>query len=146
MKKKHVAYSALLMLLSTIVGLFIVEIGLRFFDLGYGNAPMESHPVLHHTHPRSYEFLSNAPSGEYGGHYVYYDQHGLVSDPEGTASKEVNCRIAFLGDSFTEARQVTYKKSFVGLLDSATNCAVRNYGVTSYSPIFLLSTMEVLGK
>ena len=83
-----------------------------------------------------YRFLSHTPSGEYGGHHVYYDQYGLVSDPKGGASKETNCRIAFLGDSFTEAGQVAYKKSFVGLLDFATNCTVRNYGVSSYSPIF----------
>ena len=136
MKMKHVAYSALVMLFSMIVGLLIVEISLRFFDLGYGNAPLESHPVLHHVHPRSYRFLSHTPSGEYGGHHVFYDQHGLVSDTERGASKEANCRIAFLGDSFTEAGQVAYKKSFVGLLDSATNCMVLNYGVSSYSPIF----------
>ena len=108
MKKKFISYSSstLLMLLSMIVGLFIVEISLRFFDFGYGNAPTESHPVLHHVHPRSYRFLSHTPSGEYGGHHVYYDQYGLVSDPKGGASKETNCRIAFLGDSFTEAGQV----------------------------------------
>ena len=136
MKKKHVTGSALMMLLSMVVGLFIVEISLRFFDLGYGHTPRESHPVFHHVHPRSYKFLSHTPSGEYGGHHVFYDQHGLVSDPEGGASKVGNCRIAFLGDSFTEAGQIAYKKSFVGLLNSATNCTVLNYGVSSYSPIF----------
>ncbi|MGB5708291.1 MAG: SGNH/GDSL hydrolase family protein [Arenicellales bacterium] len=48
------------------------------------------------------------------------------------------CRIAFLGDSFTEAVQVAYENSFVGLLDKNSDCAVRNYGTSSYSPIFYL--------
>jgi len=136
LNKILVANSALLVVLSLIIGIFLVEISLRIFNLGYGHRPLESHPVLHHVHPRSYVFVAHGPSDEFGGHLVSYDQHGLVSDPEGGVAKEANCRIAFLGDSFTESRQVTYKKSFVGLLDSTTDCAVRNYGVSSYSPIF----------
>ena len=130
-KRKQFAYAVIPILIGLIAGAVLVEIALRFLDLGYRNRPLESDPVLHHIHPKSYLFRSH-----FGDHLVYYDQLGLVSDPDGKAEKTGDCRIAFLGDSFTEARQVPHKRSFVGLLDNRTDCVVRNYGVASYSPIF----------
>jgi len=130
LKRKRTAFSLLSILFGVILGLWAVEISLRFLDLGYRNRPLEPDPVLHHVHPKSYSFRSH-----FGGHEVFYDQNGLVSDPEREAGKEADCRIAFLGDSFTESRQVPYKDSFVGLLEAETDCVVRNYGVASYSPI-----------
>ena len=43
-----------------------------------------------------------------------------------------------MGDSFTEAGQVAYANSFVGLLDASAKgvATVKNYGVSSYSPLF----------
>jgi len=147
MKRKQVAISTSLILISIVVGLGIAEIGLRILDLGYGNAPYDSHPVLHHVHPTSYYYRSHSPGGEYGGHFVYYDQNGLIAESVKTAPKETDCRIAFLGDSFTEARHVPYEKSFVGLLDSSTDCETRNYGVISYSPIiYYLQWKHVVRK
>ena len=123
---------------SIILDLVLLEVGLRIANLGYGTSPLESDSVFHHVHPKSYNFLSYSPNGEYGGHQVFYDQYGLVADPDGEAAKNTNCRIAFLRDFFTEASQVAYNKSFVGLVESTTNSTVRNYGVSSYSPIFYI--------
>jgi lysophospholipase L1-like esterase len=46
-------------------------------------------------------------------------------------------RVAFMGDSFVEALQVPWSASFVGILESSAcgNAEMRNYGVSSYSPI-----------
>ena len=43
-----------------------------------------------------------------------------------------------MGDSFIEATQVSYPDSFVGRLAKygSARTVVRNFGVTSYSPIF----------
>jgi lysophospholipase L1-like esterase len=41
-----------------------------------------------------------------------------------------------MGDSFTEGIQVPYEDTFAGLLASVSPCEVKNYGVSSYSPIF----------
>lgn len=130
-ERKKFAFTVIPTLIGLIVGLVLIEVLLRVFGLGYQNRPLEPHPVLHHVHPKSYLYRSH-----FGGHEVYYDHNGLVSDPDGKAEKVGDCRIAFLGDSFTESRQVPYTQSFVGLLDKRTNCIVRNYGVASYSPIF----------
>ena len=107
--KRRSVLSSWLVLSSMIVGLLLVEVSLRVLNLGYGMAPIESHELLHHVHPRSYMFVSHVPGGEYGGHQIYYDQYGLAADPEREATKEANCRIAFLGDSFTESVQVEYR-------------------------------------
>ena len=48
--------------------------------------------------------------------------------------------ILFLGDSFTEAVQVRWEKSFVGLIESP-NITVKNFGVISYSPIIYIAQM-----
>jgi hypothetical protein len=51
-----------------------------------------------------------------------------------------SCRVALMGDSFTEAGQVPFPASFAGLLEQAgrQTCEVRNYGVRSYSPAIYL--------
>jgi len=137
---KDIFFSLLLLLITLFLSVFFFEVTLRFFNIGYGNAPLESDPKLHHSHPVNYKFRSHNPTGEYGGHMIYYDENGLrIAEPSGF-KKNVNdsCRIAFLGDSYTEAVQVGYEQSFVGLLDSQTECIVKNYGVSSYSPIMYL--------
>ena len=51
-----------------------------------------------------------------------------------------------MGDSFTEAGQVPFPESFAGLLEAAApRCAVRDYGVRSYSPaIYLVQWTRVI--
>jgi hypothetical protein len=120
-----------------------VEVALRASGMGFGNSPMEPDPFLHHVHPRNYRFIQQHPSGELGGFEIRYNDEGRVYsgdtavDPPSAPS---SCRVAFMGDSFTEAGQVPYPASFAGLLEEAARgtCDVRNYGVRSYSPAIYL--------
>ena len=136
-------FRGMLILLGVLAAFIIAEGTLRFLHLGYNNSPLEFDPVLHHRHPKNYKFLSYVPSDSYGGHVVKYDSEGVVV---GSASKSDRVeghtpfRIALMGDSFVEAGQVPYEKSFAGLLNQAVGDAkaVRNYRVTSYSPILYL--------
>ncbi|MDA9031324.1 GDSL-type esterase/lipase family protein [Candidatus Pseudothioglobus singularis] len=143
---KNTFFSLLLSLSSVLLTFIVLEFSLRIFDIGYGNAPLESSPTLHHSHPVNYKFQSHNPAEEYGGHMIYYDEEGLSSAKPSKSKNHVNdsCRIAFLGDSFTEAGQVDYEKSFVGQLDSQTNCIVKNFGVSSYSPIMYLLQWSII--
>ena len=116
-----------------------VEIGLRLTGMGFGNSPMEPDPFLHHVHPKNYTFIQEHPSGELGGFKVEYNGEGRVfrgGDASGSTPPSLPCRVAFMGDSFTEAGQVPYTASFPGILEDAARgrCEVRNYGVRSYSP------------
>lgn len=55
--------------------------------------------------------------------------------------------IAFIGDSFTEAVDMSYEQSFVGLVDKKfSNLKVANLGVVSYSPTIYLSKINYLLK
>ena len=54
----------------------VVESFLRVSGIGYGNSPIEMDQQLHHRHPKSYEFLSYHPGGEFIGHIVFYDEFG----------------------------------------------------------------------
>lgn len=146
-----------LFLISSLVFLIFIamlslgEVILRLLGLGYGNAPLVSHPVLHHAHPHNYTFTLHTPSDEYGGNRVYFDENGLVADPEKKSSgnKTLPIRIAFMGDSFVEGIQVAYPDSFIGILQSTSKhiSEIRNYGVSSYSPIhYLLQWRKEVSK
>ncbi len=136
----------MLAVLSVCFGLLVAfglgEIILRLMAIGYGNAPLVSDPYLHHVHPLNYRFVSHTPSGEYGGHEVYYDEQGRVSNPVVSDRNDASVRpkMAFMGDSFTEAGQVAFADSFVGIMATKLEgrVDVRNYGVSSYSPILYL--------
>lgn len=122
----------------------LVEVALRLMNLGFGNSPMEPDPFLHHVHPRNYSFVQQHPSGELGGFEIRYDSEGRVvrNTPIAKAipASAGPCRVALMGDSFTEAGQVPFDQSFAGLLEDAArqSCEVRNYGVRSYSPAIYL--------
>lgn len=112
---------------------------LRVLQRGYGNAPLNSDPVLHHVHPNHYTFRVHSPSEEFGGHLVRYDEKGQTVDPHAPPVDPAQAayRIAFLGDSYVEATQVPYARSFVGRLQelAGPGACLRNYGVSSYSPL-----------
>jgi len=134
-----------------LLALVIVETGLRMVGIGFGNSPMEPDRFLHHVHPINYRFIQQHPSGELGGFEVRYDAEGRVTRGSGVAlsSKGLPCRVAFMGDSFTEAGQVPFDQSFVGKLEEAAagRCEVRNYGVRSYSPaIYLVQWTREVGR
>ena len=130
------------LMLGLIIALVGAEWALRLMGLGFGNSPMEPDPFLHHVHPKSYSFVQQHPSGELGGFQIDYNAEGRVfrgqaapAAPAATAS----CRVALMGDSFTEGGQVPFAKSFAGQLEAAARtCEVRNYGVRSYSPAIYL--------
>ena len=146
--KKKLIFSTILLIFSTVVALSIAEISFRVLKKGYGNAPHESHRIFHHVHPAEYRFLSHTPTGEYGGYEIYYDADRLVANPSTIHAKNANstCRVAFLGDSFTEAGQVAYNDSFVGILERNTDCVLKNYGMSGYSPIFYLLQWKKIVK
>ena len=134
----------ILILISTLFTFFLVEMFLRFAGIGYGNSPIEANSQTHHLHPKNYEFLVYSPGGEYGGFEVYYNEKGyrVKSKNLSTEKDKSFQRIAFFGDSFTEATQVRWKESFVGLIESKnTDINIRNYGVISYSPIIYIAQM-----
>jgi hypothetical protein len=127
------------------VALLAAEMALRLAGMGFGNSPMEPDAYLHHVHPRNYKFVQQHPSGELGGFEVEYNGDGRVF--RGTHAAPVTppgatppCKIALMGDSFTEGGQVPFDRSFAGLLESAARerCEVRNYGTRSYSPAIYL--------
>jgi lysophospholipase L1-like esterase len=141
--KKHIKFPLLLFLFNILIFFLVLltfEMVLRVMKIGYGNIALVSDPLLHHVHPKNYTFLSYSSTGEYGNFLVHYDNEGLICNPSYEARKVVKnpaIRIAFMGDSYTEARQVEYKKSAVGILEESVsdNAVVKNYGVTSYCPI-----------
>jgi len=134
--------------ISSLVALASVEAALRIANRGYGNEPLLPDAVLHHAHPRNYQFLNYDPASEYGGHLVRYDADGVTVDPSGAArAASSRYRIAIMGDSFAEATQVSYTRTFAGILaaGSAGRAEVRNFGVSSYSPLlyYLQWNMQV---
>lgn len=145
---KRIIFPIILLILSTIFTLTIAELSLRALRIGYGNAPLELHSIFHHVHPEEYRFVSHTPTGEYGGHETYYDAERLVANPSLTHAENENstCRVAFLGDSFTEAGQVAFDNSFIGILQRESDCTIKNYGMSSYSPIFYLLQWQKIVK
>ena len=137
-----IRYRVLALVCSLLLSVGLVEGGLRAANLGLGNSPIESDPYLHHVHPANYTFVQQHPSGELGGFTISYDASRRVvrSLAEPSASTGLPCRIAFMGDSFTEAGQVAYDDAFVSILAKRAQgkCEVRNYGVRSYSPAIYL--------
>jgi lysophospholipase L1-like esterase len=139
------AFRVAALFLSLLIAVLAVEIALRAMGMGFGNSPMESDPHLHHVHPRNYTFVQQHPSGELGGFKIEYNAEGRVfrgGDPAENASQTESkpCRVALMGDSFTEGGQVPFAASFAGKLEEAARgaCEVRNYGVRSYSPAIYL--------
>lgn len=126
-----------------VVAGLVAELMLRATGMGFGNSPMEPDPFLHHVHPKNYKFVQQHPSGELGGFEIEYNAEGRVfagGAPAPAATPARPCRVALMGDSFTEGGQVPFAESFAGLLEVAggQQCEVRNYGVRSYSPAIYL--------
>ena len=120
----------------------LAEASLRILELGYGHTPINPDADLGFAHPKDFHYRIYSRHGEYGGYAVHYGSDGArVMNRFSEAAPRpdtTSCRIAFLGDSFTEALQVRFEKSYVGRIGQASGCAFRNYGVGSYSPIHYL--------
>ena len=137
--KRH--SSLVLFVGSLVFALLLAELCLRILGIGYGNSPLESSARLHHLHPANYSYFVHDPAGEYGGYSIYFDNEGYrIPDPNIEISNlPPERKIAFLGDSFTEGNEVSWKDSFIGLIQKNNpNVAVRNFGVSSYSPLIYL--------
>ena len=124
---------------SILMAFVIAEIFFRVIGIGYGNAPLERSHTYHHVHPSNYKFFMHDPNGEYGGHYIYYDNLGFRVQNEISQTNELadeEKAIIFLGDSFTEGNQVPYNETFVSLVSKGLGLPSVNFGVASYSPLF----------
>jgi len=138
--KRHSSF--VLFLGSILFSLVLAELFLRILGIGYGNSPLESSSRLHHLHPANYSYFVHDPAGEYGGYTIYFDQEGYrIPDPDiKTSQLNPERKIAFLGDSFTEGNEVAWNDSFIGLIQKNNpTIAVRNFGVSSYSPLIYLA-------
>ena len=138
-------YRLMAVMLGLLIAVVMAEAGLRLAGLGFGSSPMEPDAFLHHVHPRNYSYVQAHPSGELGGFEIEYDAEGRVfrgskATPVVPPGTTLPCRVALMGDSFTEGGQVPFEQSFAGLLESAgrEKCEVRNYGTRSYSPSIYL--------
>jgi len=138
-------YKLIAIVLGLLLATLAAEAGLRLAGMGFGNSPMEPDDVLHHVHPKNYKYVQAHPSGELGGFEIEYDADGRVfrgstAPPVVPPGTTLPCRVALMGDSFTEGGQVPFDRSFAGLLESAARgqCEVRNYGTRSYSPAIYL--------
>lgn len=123
---------------SLIFALVAAEIIFRIFNIGYGNAPAERSHTYHHIHPSDFSFLMYDPYGEFGGYVIYYDESGYrVSNPSLSTfqSEDAENAIVFMGDSFTEAKQVHFEESFPSILGEQLDVPIMNLGVASYSPV-----------
>jgi lysophospholipase L1-like esterase len=124
--------------IGSLAALILAEVVLRLANVRYATAPLLPHQVMHHVHPSNYAYIVHDPKKEFGGHKVRFDKEGLVADPDRPQGANLvssgNCRIAFMGDSFTEAIQVPFQDSFAGRI-ARRNREVKNFGVSSYSPI-----------
>ena len=129
----------ILFLISSFFSFLCFELYLQEKDTGWGNAPLESSKILHHAHPKNYRYkFYMVGESEESNHLVYYNSDGLRADTQNLKKKNDDNKIAFMGDSFTEAGQVSYAQSFPGIVDYNSDAIVKNYGVSSYSPILYL--------
>jgi hypothetical protein len=130
------------LLLGLLFAVLGAEVMLRVANMGFGNSPMEPDPFLHHVHPKNYRFVQQHPSGELGGFEIEYNAEGRVFAGRNRPAAAIGapCKVAIMGDSFTEGGQVPFDQTFAGILDGAAGqkCEVRNYGVRSYSPAIYL--------
>ena len=122
---------------TTLSSLILLEIILRFFNLGYLSLSVERSDILHHENLKNSYFTSYDFSNEreWNNIDIYYDNFG--NRFSGTSKNhDINLKkYIFLGDSFTEALQVQWEKTFVGLIENKIhNYQIVNLGVTTYSP------------
>ena len=138
---------AVLVCLGLIAGLVIGEIGLRIAGISY--------PVFDaYDHDRAIA-LKPGKAGWYygeGGAYVRINNQGYRDVEHGKQKPQGVFRIAVLGDSFTEARQVDIEKTFWKKLETTLQdhpefggrkIEVLNFGIGGYGPPQELLTLKL---
>lgn len=136
---KTAIFWIILFVITFFISIFIGEILLRLSNVRFAVSPWVPDKLLHHAHPKDYKYISNSPEGE--SFTVYFNHFGLTDDPKGEKKRlHAPYKIAFMGDSFTEGLQVPYSQTFVAIIEKSLGgkAIVKNYGVSSYSPIFYL--------
>ncbi len=114
---KSIAKKLLLILISIFFGLVICEAGLRLLGRKYGGSTLRNDPLLGWSlRPGSsaWEVDEGFAWGRINSH-GYRDRERTVNKPQGVY------RVAVLGDSFTEARQVNLETTFVSLAEEKLN-------------------------
>lgn len=121
----------------TLSSLILLEMILRFFNLGYLSLSVERSDILHHENLKNNYFTSYDFSNEreWNNVDIYYDNLGNRFSGS-NKNQDINLKkYIFLGDSFTEALQVQWDKTFVGLIENKIPYyQIVNLGVTTYSP------------
>lgn len=145
---------------SLFVGVAIAEVAVRIAGLkGLKKIPESTHAEFYPTfhtipHPvRGWEYKANV-SGWWtseGKAYLEFNSHG-IRGPEITKAKPENTlRIAVLGDSFTSAVQVSYRQTFVAVMQKELQkcidlknkkVEVINFGVDGYGTAQQLLTLR----
>ena len=115
------------------------ETYLRISKKGFNVQPINPSSYNHHEHPKNFQFRSYHPSKEWGNFLISFDEFGN-REIEGICKNDArfNSNLIFLGDSFTEAIQISDNNSFAGLVQKELcdkKIKIRNLGVTSYSPV-----------
>ena len=149
--KKEIIFCFLCFIIITIVTFTILEIILRILGIGYSCAPLESDPILHHSHPKNYVYMFDWPGSECTNHLVKYDSDGLpvnTYETQNITITNAKYRVAILGDSFAEGTYISYNTSFAGRLKEQTKgiSIVKNYGTSSYCPILYLLQWKYIVK
>ena len=143
--KKNDYRNIYLVFFSIIIAGILLELILRFFGLGYNLNPSDWDNIRHHSNPKNFMFRSYDSQNEFGGHYIFYDAKGYrVPNKEFNIEEQKGVkRIAFIGDSMTQAVQHFWKDSFIGIIQERfPNIVVRNFGTGSYSPLLYLVLLK----
>jgi hypothetical protein len=130
--------------------LILFEIILRILNLGYLSFSLERSDVFHHKNLENNYFTSYDFSNEkeWNNVNIFYDDLGNRFSGFNKNKHKNSKKYIFLGDSFTEALQVEWEKTFVGLVEKKfKNHEVINLGVTTYSPsIYYLKIKQDINK
>ena len=135
-------------LLYFLIIFFSSELYLRIIKSGFNVQPINPSALIHHEHPKNFQFRAYHPLNEWGDFLISFDEFGN-REMEGICKKDTifKSNIIFLGDSFTEAIQVSNNNSFTGLVQKEfcnKKIKISNLGVTSYSPV--LSYIQLKGQ
>jgi len=114
---KNFAKKLLLILFSTFLGLAACEIGLRLFGFKYSGSTWTSDPLV----GVSLRPGASAWEVDEGFAWTKINSHGYRDRDRALSKPRGVYRIAALGDSYTEARQVPMDKTFTSLAEEEFN-------------------------
>src|SRR6185295_8006416 len=134
---RNFAKKLLLVLFSTLLSLVVIEVGLRLIGHRYTGSTYIADPVLGWALRPG----AGAWETEEGVAWSKINSHGFRDRERSVAKPPGVYRVAVLGDSFTEARQVDMDKTFTALAEQELNrrhclgnnqVEVLNFGVPGF--------------